>query len=116
MGVFSSLVTMAFIYIYSNRKELKEKLKDRKKQEGEKKTMKQRFEENRNLLYALSPWVILVLLVSVASIVKIEEFLMNDLLGDVERIDIKGDINDLNIFTQVYTWILIATFLAFPFL
>ena len=113
MGVFSSLVTMAAIYLYSNRVELLAKLKDKTR---EKKSFNQRIEENKTLLYALSPWIILVILVSIISIGSIETMLQDDILGSMEEIDIKGEISDLNILTQVYTWILISTLLAFPFL
>jgi len=114
MGIFASLITMSLIYLYSNRTDIKEKLKSREKKA--RKTPKELFEENRELIYALSPWIILVVLVAITSTSLIETFMKDELLGDLEKIDIKGDIADLNIFSQVYTWILIATFLSFPFL
>jgi len=114
MGVFASLVTMTLIYLYSNRVELRERLKNLEKRT--RRSPRELFEENRKLIYALSPWIILVILVSITSAEIIETFMKDELLGDLEEIDIKGDIADLNIFSQVYTWILISTFLSFPFL
>ncbi len=113
MGVFSSLVTMAAIYLYSNWADILAKMKDKTR---EKKNFNQLIEENRKLLYAISPWIILVILVSIISIGTIEGILQDDILGSSEEIDIKGKVADLNVLTQVYTWILISTLLSFYFL
>jgi len=110
VGVFSSLLTMVIIYFYSNWKELKAKRKDKTK-----KSLIHIFKEKKELLYALSPWIILVALVSLTSLPGVEET-MKDLPGDAEKIDIKGDVTDLNILSKVYTWILISTFLSIPLL
>lgn len=75
------------------------------------------------LLRALSPWIILVVLAAIISIPMVDEGL-KDLPGDAEVIEvfadpdgdgpISGTTDDLNFFSQIYTWIFIATLVAIP--
>ncbi len=67
------------------------------------------------VLKAASPWIILIALVAIVYL-PFSQNALKPLLGDTEVIMIWDQAVDLNILTQIYTWIAIATALAIPIL
>lgn len=72
--------------------------------------------DRRELLKALSPWLILIVLASIVSVPQINTFLAGlDGSGSVLSFAAYKRV-DLNIFAQVYTWILVSIILSLPIL
>ncbi len=64
---------------------------------------------------ALSPWIILTVLAVVTSVPTVTRWLA-DLPGELEVLKIWDQRVDLDILSQIYTWIFVAMLLALPFL
>jgi len=115
VGVVAGLMAMVVLIAY-------QKL-GRRPQNADETQEKQPPLEWEPLLRALSPWIILVVLAAIISIPMVDEGL-KDLPGDAEVIEvfadpdgdgpISGTDDDLNFFSQIYTWIFIATLVAIP--
>jgi lactate permease len=64
---------------------------------------------------ALSPWIILTVLAVIISVPRITTWL-KDLPGDIEVLTIWDQKVDLDIMSQIYTWIFVALLLSLPIL
>ena len=70
------------------------------------------YPSSRTILRSFSPWIILTALAAVVSVPQVGTWLQN-LPGNMEKIVIFADQTiDLNILSQIYTWILIAVLLS----
>lgn len=64
---------------------------------------------------ALSPWIILTILAVITSIPAVTSWLA-ELPGELEVVSIWDQPVDLDVLSQIYTWIFVAILLALPFL
>jgi lactate permease len=70
------------------------------------------YPSRREVLRSFSPWIMLTILAAIVSIPQIGSLLAN-LPGDFERILVFADRQeDLNVLSQIYTWILVAVLLS----
>ncbi len=121
VGVFAGLVTMIAIFLYH--KYLEDRVNRLLKRqpehpEGIEKALDRKKEplDVKRLLWALSPWIILMILASIISSPAIDEYL-SDLPGEAENITIFADQTiDLNVLSEIYTWILVSLFASLIFL
>lgn len=101
VGVVAGLCAMLSLYIYQKLRPpttKKEKSAD--------------YPVRREVLRAFSPWIILAILAAIVSIPQIGNWLSN-LLGDSEKITIFANQQvDLDILSQIYTWISVAVLLS----
>ncbi len=105
VGVLAGLVAMATIYIYHRVKFGKPK-RSRKRKKIDK----------RVAFIAFFPWIVLTILAAITSVNEVQLWL-EDLLGNAEVISVFADQKvDLNILSQIYTWILVATIASIPVL
>ncbi|MEM2102916.1 MAG: L-lactate permease [Candidatus Bathyarchaeia archaeon] len=101
VGVIAGLAAMASLYIY-------QKLKP----QAEKSQKNNDYPEMKEILRAFSPWLILVALAATVSVPQVDAVLKNA-LGNLEKITIFADqVVDLDILSQIYTWIFVAIFLS----
>lgn len=106
VGVFAGLLSMLSLYLY-----YKFRSKGRDKEVTDEKRL-----DIPKLLKAFSPWIILIALVVIINMPFVKEHLA-DALGENEVINVFADQDvDLNILTQIYTWILVAIIISLPIL
>jgi lactate permease len=97
IGVLAGALTMAALHVY-------ERLKGAKKEKSE--------HIGREELRCFSPLIILLLLAAFVSIPQVGDYLSR-LPGELEVIHIGTQKVDLDVFSQIYTWIFVATGLSF---
>lgn len=95
VGVLTGGFTMILFYIFCRKKE-------------EKTAEKMNWND---LLRALSPWIILITFALIISVPQISSFLKDI---DGPAFSIYGTAVDFDVFTQIYTWIFLATFISIP--
>jgi len=101
VGVIAGLAAMGALYVY-------QKLKP----QTEKPQKNNDYPRIKEILRAFSPWIILVALAATVSVPQVDAVLKNA-LGNLERITIFADqVFDLDILSQIYTWIFAAIFLS----
>jgi lactate permease len=101
VGVIAGLAAMGALYVY-------QKLEPR----TEKPQKNNDYPKIKEILRAFSPWIILVALAATVSVPQVDAVLKNA-LGNLERITIFADqVVDLDILSQIYTWIFAAIFLS----
>jgi len=101
VGVIAGLSAMTSLYAYQKLRPLHtEKQKDAD------------YPKTKEIFRALSPWIILALLATIVSIPQIDSWLRG-VLGNMEIITIFANQKiDLDIFSQIYTWIFVAILLS----
>jgi lactate permease len=101
VGIFSGLCAMLSLHVYQRVKPLAiERQKDRD------------YPAKGEVLRAFSPWILLTVLAAVISIPQVGSWLSN-FPGNLEKIPIFADKQeDLNILSQIYTWIFVAVGLS----
>ncbi|MGQ9565961.1 MAG: L-lactate permease [Candidatus Bathyarchaeales archaeon] len=105
VGVIAGLAAMASLYVY-------QKIKP----PAEKPQRNNDYPKMEEILRAFSPWIILVALAATVSVPQVDAVLKNA-LGNLEKITIFADqVVDLDILSQIYTWIFAAIFLSLPVL
>lgn len=105
VGVIAGLAAMASLYVY-------QKIKP----PTEKPQRNNDYPKMEEILRAFSPWIILVALATTVSVPQVDAVLKNA-LGNLEKITIFADqVVDLDILSQIYTWIFAAIFLSLPVL
>jgi len=105
VGVMAGLVAMVVIYVYHRVKFGKPKRSKKRKRI-----------DKRAAFIAFFPWILLTILAAITSVSQVQIFL-EDLLGNAEIISVFADQKvDLNILSQIYTWILVATLISIPVL
>lgn len=102
LGIIAGSFAMASVYIYNKmtaRTTQKENARDH---------------PSRNeILRAFSPWILLTALAGVSSVPQVSSWLSN-LPGNLERITVFADQTvDLDVLSQIYTWIFVAVLLSF---
>jgi len=101
IGVIAGLCAMVAVYVYNRlagSKVKKEKPAD--------------YPLRNEVLRAFSPWIILTALAGVASVPQVSDWLSN-LLGNFEKITVFANQTvDLDVLSQIYTWILVAIVLS----
>lgn len=101
VGVIAGLTAMISLYIYQH---LRPKAVKQPKGAD--------YPARKEVFRALSPWIILVALASVVSIPQIDAWLKNA-LGNWEKITIfANQVIDLNVLSQIYTWIFVAILIS----
>lgn len=101
VGVVAGLCAMASLYVY-------QKLKTHATQEP--RTVD--YPTRKEVWRSFSPWIALTILASIVSIPQIDERL-HKALGGADRITIFADQSvDLKVFSQIYTWILVAVLVS----
>ncbi len=101
LGVIAGLLSMIFLYLYF--------IYDRKKNGI---VIEHEPLDKDELIRALSPWLLLILLASVASIPSVTEFLRSIDPAFTHRFIAYETIN-FNVFAQVYFWIAVTAFASF---
>jgi lactate permease len=100
IGLIGGLCAMLSLYIY-------QKLKPPA-------TAKQKdadYPNHGEILRSFSPWIILSVLAIVVSVPQIGQWL-SSLPGSMENIDVLGRVVDLDVFSQIYTWIFVAVLIS----
>jgi lactate permease len=101
VGVVAGLCAMASVYVY-----------DRLVINHVKKEKPVDYPTRNEVLRAFSPWILLTALASVASVPQVGSWLSN-LPGRIESITVFADQSvDLDILSQIYTWIFIAVLMS----
>ncbi len=102
LGIIAGSLAMASVYIYN-------KMTSRAVQEENVRDPQTRNE----ILRAFSPWILLTVLAGISSVPQVNSWLSN-LPGSLERIPVFADQTvDLDVLSQIYTWIFVAVFLSF---
>ncbi len=98
IGIVAGLMTMVFVYLYYRTKK--------------KDTKEERKSFDWQTFKSLSPLLILIIISGIVNIPSIKGYLAN-LLGSSEVIDVFADKKeDLNIFANVWFWIMVVSFLS----
>jgi lactate permease len=96
VGVVAGLSAMASLYVYqwlSHTKRVIQKPDD--------------YPDRKEVVRSFSPWIILTILAAIISVQPIGTWLSN-VLGAQEKIVIGGTTVDLDVLSQIYTWIFVA--------
>lgn len=101
VGVVAGLCAMASLYVY-------QKLKAHTAPEPKPAD----YPTRKEVLRSFSPWIVLTILAAIVSIPQIDDHLHNA-LGGADKITIFANQSvDLKVFSQIYTWILVAVLLS----
>ncbi|MCI0497230.1 MAG: L-lactate permease [Thermoplasmata archaeon] len=102
-GIFAGLVAMVVLYLYHRFKY------GRPRRSG-------KGIGRRAALVAFFPWILLTALAAVTSVAQVQTAL-EEMLGTAEVVTVFADQEiDLNVLSQIYTWILVATLASIPVL
>jgi lactate permease len=102
LGIIAGSFAMVSVYIYN-------KITTRTVHEDHMHSRPRRNE----ILRAFSPWILLTALAAVSSVPQVNSWLSN-LPGNLEKITVFADQTvDLDVLSQIYTWIFVAVFLSF---
>ncbi len=128
VGILAGVLCMVSIWLYAKLTTKEEKPKSRKKDEDSmdhgKVKKKRKIEDdapadaihapsllNKDFLLACSPWIVLMGLATFSSLGPVNEFLA-DVLGNFEVLYIFDQKIDLNIFTNIYFWIIVSVLIT----
>lgn len=108
VGVVAGALSMLSLYLYSKAKaHLNPSLKTKPATATDGGST-----QKISLLRALSPWIILIVLVSIVGIPQVEKIL-TPMLGQLQVIPVFANVTvNLKVMSQVYTWILIASIIS----
>jgi lactate permease len=102
VGVAAGLLSMLSLLVY-------QKLA----RSSQKKPKSPDYPKNREVLRAFSPWIMLTALAAAVSVQQVGSWLSN-ILGDFEKVNIFANQQvDLDVLSQIYTWIFVAILLSF---